>query len=173
MLASRAWGGDAGGCAIVAAVWVARVELESGPLAHVQRGESGLGGIGACASSGIVSVSWNVSLSSESSSESVTKADLLGSEDSRTGTLPFLGVSGGRIFGEGIALTFAVLPDEPDTDESLASLAEVHSPPVAGWGSVGTRFRRLPCRRHGVVQCREIRCNDDTALDRVQYGLFG
>ena len=39
--------------------------------------------------------------------ESVTKAGLLGSEDSRTGTLPFLGVSGGRIFGEGITLTFS------------------------------------------------------------------
>ena len=32
--------------------------------------------------------------------------------------------------GEGIALTFAAFPDEPETDESLASLAEVHSPPV-------------------------------------------
>ena len=89
MLGSRAWGGDAGSCAIVAAVWIERVELESGPLAHVQRGESGRGGIVACASSGIVSVSWNVSLSSESSSESVTKADLLGREDGRTGALFF------------------------------------------------------------------------------------
>ena len=59
VLASRAWGGDAGGCAIVAAVWVARVELESGPLAHVQRGESGLGGISACALSRIVSAPRN------------------------------------------------------------------------------------------------------------------
>ena len=54
-------------CAIVAAVRVvtlatnARVELELGPLAHIRHGESGLGGIGACASSGIVSASWNVS----------------------------------------------------------------------------------------------------------------
>ena len=67
-------------CAIIAAVRVvtsatnACVELELGPLAHARRGESGLGGIGACASSGIVSASWNVSLESESSSESVTKA---------------------------------------------------------------------------------------------------
>ena len=51
-------------CAIVATVTLAtnaRVELELGPLAHVRHGESGLGGIGACASSGIVSASWNVS----------------------------------------------------------------------------------------------------------------
>ena len=45
--------------------------------------------------------------------ESVTKAGLLGSEDSRTGTLSFLGVSGDGFSGEGIALTFAVFPDEP------------------------------------------------------------
>ena len=51
-------------CAIVAAVTLAtnaRVELELGPLARVRHGENGLGGIGACASSGIVSASWNVS----------------------------------------------------------------------------------------------------------------
>ena len=114
MLASRAWDADAGGCAIVAAVWVECVELESGPLAHVQRGESGLGGIDACASPGIVSASWNVSLASEPSSESVTKAVSLGRKDSRAGTLSFLGVSSGGFSGEGIAaLTFAVLPDEP------------------------------------------------------------
>ena len=83
-------------CAIVAAVRVvtlatnARVELELGPLAHVRHGESRLGGIGACASSGIVSASWNVSFASESSSESVTKEVSLGREDSRTGTLSFL-----------------------------------------------------------------------------------
>ena len=105
--------------AIVAAVRVvtlaanARVELELGPLAHVRHGESGLGGIGACVSSGIVSASWSVSLASESSSESVTKAVSLGREDSRTGTLSFLGVSGDGFSGEGIALTFAVFPDEP------------------------------------------------------------
>ena len=106
-------------CAIVAAVRVvtlainARVELELGPLAHVRHGESGFGGIGACASSGVVSASWNVSLASESSSEFVTKADSLRREDSSTGTLSFLGVSGGGFSYEGIALTFAVSPDEP------------------------------------------------------------
>ena len=106
-------------CAIVAAVRVvtlatnARVELDLGTPAHVRHGESGPGGIGACASSGIVSASWNVSLASESSSESVTKAVSLGREDSRTGTLSFLGVSGDGFSGEGIALTFAVFPDEP------------------------------------------------------------
>ena len=107
------------GCAVVAAVGVitlatnARVGLGLGPLAHVRRGESGLGGIDACASPGIVSASWNVSLASESSSESVTKAVSLGRKDSRTGTLSFLGVSSGGFSGEGIALTFAVFPDEP------------------------------------------------------------
>ena len=123
-------------CAIVAAVRVvtlainARVELELGPLAHVRHGESGLGGIGACVSSGIVSASWSVSLASESSSESVTKADSLGREDGRTWALSFLGGSSGGFSGEGISLTFAVIPDKPDADKFLASLAEVHSPPV-------------------------------------------
>ena len=104
-------GGLRGAVGVITLATNARVGLGLGPLAHVRRGESGLGGIGACASSGIVSVSWNVSLSSESSSESVTKADLLGSEDSRTGTLSFLGVSSGGFSGEGIAFTFAVFPD--------------------------------------------------------------
>ena len=38
---------------------------------------------------------------------------LVSKEDSRTGTLSFLGVSGEGFSGEGIALTFAVFPDEP------------------------------------------------------------
>ena len=57
-------------------------------------------------------------------------ADSLGSEDSRTGTLSFSRISGGGFPGEGTALTFAVFPDEPDADKSLASRAEIHSPPV-------------------------------------------
>ena len=107
------------GCAVVAAVGVitpatnARAGPGLGPPAHARRGESGLGGIDACASPGIVSASWNVSLVSESSSESVTKAFSLGRKDSTTGTLSFLGVSSGGFSGEGIALTFAVFPDEP------------------------------------------------------------
>ena len=104
------------GCAVVGLITLAtnaRVRLRLGPLAHVRRGESGLGGIDACASPCIVSASWNVSLASESSSESVTKAVSLGRKDSRTGTLSFLGVSSGGFSGEGIALTFAVFPDEP------------------------------------------------------------
>ena len=92
--------------------------------------KAGLGGIGACALSGIISASWNVSLASESSSESVTKADLLGGEDGRTGALSSLGVSGRGFSAEGTTLTLAVLLDEPDADKSLASLAEFHSPPV-------------------------------------------
>ena len=55
--------------------------------------------------------------------ESVTKADSLGREDSGTGTLSFSGISGGGFPGEGTALTFAVFPDEPDADKSLASRA--------------------------------------------------
>ena len=62
--------------------------------------------------------------------ESVTKAGSLGREDSGTGTLSFSGISGGGFPGEGTALTFAVSPDEPDADKSLASCAEVYSPPV-------------------------------------------
>ena len=67
----------------------ARVELELGPLTRVRRGESGLGDVGACALSGIVSALWSVSLVSESSSESGTKADSFGREDGKTGTLSF------------------------------------------------------------------------------------
>ena len=161
MLASRAWG-----CAIVAAVWVARIELESGPLAHVRRGESGLGGIDACASPGIVSASWNVSLASESSSESVTKAVSLSRKDSGTGTLSFLGVSDRGFPGEGIALTFAVFPDEPDADESLASLPEVHSPPVVVVvglldrmvGRIRLGGRQCFAALHEALQRREVGC---------------
>ena len=68
-----------------------------------------------------------VSLASESSSESVTKADSLGGEGGGTGALSFLGVSGRGFSGEGTTLTLAVLLDEPDADKSLASLAEFHS----------------------------------------------
>ena len=80
--------------AIVAAVRVVtlatntRVELELGLLTHVRRGESGLGGIGACALSGIISASWNISLVSESSSDSVTKADSLGGKTVGLGLYP-------------------------------------------------------------------------------------
>ena len=72
--------------AVVALVWLAHGfmrrsgSVDLGSLTRVQRGERGLEGIGVCALSGIVSVSWNVSLVSESSSESVTKTDSLGKE---------------------------------------------------------------------------------------------
>ena len=147
-------GADRDDCTVVAVVWVVPLatdartgscggqaefrftftfeELELGfrLLTRVRRGESGLGGIGACALSGIVSASWNVSLVSESSSESVNQADLLGREDGGTGALSFLDISGGGFSGEGTALTLAALPDEPDADKSLASLADPHPPPV-------------------------------------------
>ena len=180
-------------CAVVAVVWVvpsatdARAGsyggqfgcavtsiLEFGPLTHVRHGESGLRSISACALSGIVSASWNVSVVSESSSESVNKANLLGREDNRTGALSFLGGSGGGFSGEGTALSFAVFPDEPDTDKSLTSLAEVHSPVVVVVGAVlsravgsngrQNRARRAPvlcnlgCWRYRVLQCREVGC---------------
>ena len=83
-------------------------------------------------------------------------------EDSRTGTLSYLGVSGGGFSGEGTALTFAAFPDEPDADKSLA---EVHPPPVVvvvyGRRDRARRapvLRSLGCWRHGVLQCREIGC---------------
>ena len=142
-------GANRGDCAVVAVVWTVPLatdvragscggrfgcaftcRLELGPLTRVRHGESGLRSISACTLSGIVSASWNVSLVSESSSESVNKADLLGREDDRTGALSFLGVSVGGFSGEGTEFTLAALPDEPDADKSLASLAEAHPPPV-------------------------------------------
>ena len=139
---------------------------------------------------GIVSASWNVSLVSESSSESVTKADSLGREDGRTGTLSFLGGSGGGFSGEGTALAFAVFPDEPDADKSLTSLAEVHSPPavvVVGLSSAGLLDRTLGklglggLQRFAALGVGDTECcsverlgvDDDAAFDRVPYGLFG
>ena len=80
---------------------------------------------------GIVSASWNDSLVSQSSSESVRNADSLGREQ-ETGSLSFLGGSGGRFSGAGTEIVFAVLPDEPDADRSLASCAEAHYPPMKG-----------------------------------------
>ena len=114
-------------------------------------------------------------MAAESSSESITKAVWLGRKDSRTGTLSFLGVSCGGISGEGIALTFAVFPDEPDTDESLASLTEVHFPPVV----VVVGLSRDPAIRYlgfgdteyGSVE--RLGVDDDAVFDRVPYGLFG
>ena len=66
----------------------------------------------------------------QSRPESVNKTDSLCREDDRGEALSFMGVSGGGFSGEGIALTFAVFPDEPDADKSPVSLAEVQSPPV-------------------------------------------
>ena len=142
--------------------------LKLGLLTRVRRGESGLGGIGACALSGIVSASWNVSLASESSSESVTKVDSLGRKDGRTGALSFLGSISRGFSSEGTVLTFATFLDEPDADKSLALLAELLSPPVVvvvGLSSASqTRARRAPAlrslgyRRHGTLQRREFGC---------------
>ena len=93
-------------------------------------------------------MSWNVSLVSESSSESINKADSLDREDD---ALSFLGVSGGGFSGEGMARTLAALPDEPDADKSLASLVEGH---YRGSGrravlsqAVGSNGRRVRARR--------------------------
>ena len=125
-LASNARTGSCGG----RAGFTLTFELELGPLTRVRRGESKLGGIGACALSGIVSALWNVVFASESSSESVTKVDSLGREDGRTGTLSFLGSISRGFSSEGTVLTFATFLDEPDADKSLALLAELLSPPV-------------------------------------------
>ena len=129
-------------------------------------------------------------MASVSSSESVTKADSLGREDGRNGTLSFLGGSGGGFSGEGTALAFAVFPDEPDADKSLTSLAEVHSPPavvVVGLSSAGLLDRTVgklglgelqPYATLGVseTECCSVErlgADDDTILDRVPYGVFG
>ena len=116
-----------------------------------------------------------VPLASESSSEPVTKADSLGREDCRTGALSFLGSCSGGFFGEGTALTFAAFPDEPDADKSLASLTEVHPPPVV----VVVGLSRDPAIRYlgfgdteyGSVE--RLGVDDDAVFDRVPYGLFG
>ena len=122
--------------------------------------------------------------------ESVTKADSLGREDSRTGTLSFSGISGGGFPGEGTALTFAVFPDEPDADKSLASLAEAQSPPVVvvvGPSSIRLLDRTVgrlgldELKPYAALGVSETECcsverlgvDDDTILDRVSYGVFG
>ena len=113
--------------------------------------------------------------------ESVTKADSLGREDSRTGALSFSGISGGGFPGEGTALTFAVSPDEPDADKSLASRAEVHSPPVVVVVWLSDRLgpgepQRFAALRVGNVKrssAERLGVDDDATFDRVPYGLFG
>ena len=131
-------------------------------------------------------------MASESSSESVTKVDSLDREDSRTGALSFLGVSGGGFSGEGKALTLAAPSDEPNVDKSFASLAEVHSPPVVvvvGLSSaglldqtVGKLGSREPWRYAtlgvGDTECCSVErlgvgVYDDAAFHHVPYGLFG
>ena len=109
----------------------------------------------------------------------------MGREDGRTGALSFLGSSSGRFSGEGTALTFTAFPDEPDADKSLASLAEVHSPPVvvvvglldrtAGRVGLGGH-QRFAALRVGDMKCCSVErlgVDDDTTFDRVPYGLFG
>ena len=116
--------------------------------------------------------------------KSITKADLLGREDSGTGTLSFSGISGGGFPGEGTALTFAVFPAEPGADKSLASRAEVQSPPVVVvvWLSDRTVGRLGPGEpqryglRAGDTECYSVERlgvdDDDATFDRVPYGLF-
>ena len=135
--------------------------------------------------------SWNVSLVSELSSPTVTKADSLGREVGTTGTLSFLGGSGGGFSGEGTtALAFAVFPDEPDADKSLTSLAEVHSPPAAvvvvGLSSAGLLDRtvgklglgglqRFAALGVGDTECCSVErlgVDDDATFDRVPYELI-
>ena len=109
-------------------------------------------------------------------------------EDSRTGALSFLGGSGGVFSGDNTALIFAVFPDEPDADRSLASLAEFHSPPVEVVGlylaglldrTVGRLglggIRRFATLSVGNTECCSVErlgVDDDTVFDRVPHGLF-
>ena len=118
-------------------------------------------------------------------SHPVTKADSLGREDGRTWALSFLGGSSGGFSGEGISLTFAVIPDKPDADKFLASLAEVHSPPVVvAVGLLGRTvgkpglggLQRFAALGVGDTECccvERLGVDDDAAFDRVPYGLFG
>ena len=133
--------------------------------------------------------SWNVSLVSELSSPTVTKADSLGREDGSAGALSFLSGSSGGFSSEGTALTFAVFLDEPDADKSLTSLA-AHSPPVIV--AVGLSSAMLLDRTVGKLGLGELQSyatlgvgdteccsverlgvDNDAAFDRVPYGLFG
>ena len=142
------------------------------------------GGIGTCAISGIDSVLWNISLVSESSSESINQADLLGREDGGTGALSFLDVSGGGFSGEGTALTLAALPDEPDARQ--VPRLPCRSPLT--WLVVGLSLARLLDRMVGKLglgglqhfaalgvgntECCSVKrlgVDNDVAFDRVPY----
>ena len=74
-----------------------------------------------------------------------------------------------------MVLTFAIFPDEPDVDKYLASLAEVHSPPVV----VVVGLSRDPAIRYlgfGDTEYSSVErlgVDDDAVFDRVPYGLFG
>ena len=76
---------------------------------------------------------------------------------------------------EGTVLTFAIFPDEPDVDKYLASLAEVHSPPVV----VVVGLSRDPAigylgfgdTEYGSVE--RLGVDDDAVFDCIPYGLFG
>ena len=57
-----------------------------------------------------------------------------------------MSVNGGGFSGEGKALTLAAPSDEPDADKRLATLAEVHPPPVVvvvGLSSTGLLGRTV------------------------------
>ena len=96
-------------------------------------------------------------IGSESSFESVTKADSLCTEDGRTETLSFLGGSSGGFSGKGIALTFAVIPDEPvprlprrSPLSSSGSGRRAVLGRAAGWNGMHTRGRRAPAFRAAI-----------------------
>ena len=96
-----------------------------------------------------------------------------------------MGRSGGGFSGEGTVLTFTVFPDEPDTDEFLASLTEVHSPLVKVF--VGLLDRMVGRIGLGGYQCfaalrvgdmkrcsvERLGVDEDATPDRIPYGLFG
>ena len=79
--------------------------LELRLLTRIQREESMLGGIGACALP-----------------VNVHHQGILVNEDERTETLSFLGGRGGELSGKGTVLTFAVFPDEQKQTNPLPPL---------------------------------------------------
>ena len=95
-----------------------------------------------------------------------------------------LGISGGSFSDEGTVLTFAIFPNKPDADRSLASLAETHSPPVIvvvglfdqtvgrlGLGGI-QRFAALGVGETERCSVERFGVDDDAAFDSVPYGLF-
>ena len=112
-------------------------------------------------------------------SHPVTKADSLGREDGRTGALSLLGSISGAFPAKAQYSHLQSSQNEPDVDNSLASLAKVHSPPAVVnvglldrmVGSAGTSTSQ-PCVS-AICSVERLGVDDDATFHRDSYGLFG